>query len=154
MTLYRRFPRREDVISALILREARAVIAKVEAAINASEGMHERIIEGFLIVVRDLAGHKLTRRLLMSDPDILLPLLTIEAGPLITVGRQFLAKQIELARERGDEFGLGAPDHVAELIARIILSLLLTPSSTLPLGDERALRELALRTIVPLIVRI
>ena len=154
MTLYRRFARREDVISALILREVRLVFAKVETAIGACEDLHERIVEGFLVVVRDLSGHKLARRLLASDPDILLPLLTTEAGPLITVGRQFLAKQIELARGRGNEFALlGAHEHVAELIARVILSLLLTPSSALPLGDEGALRELARRTIVPMIVR-
>jgi len=150
MTLYRRFAGRDALVTATLLREARAGVAEVLAAVEAVDDPAEQCLEGFLAGVRVLRSNPLGQRLLETDPDIVLPFATAHAGPVLAVARAVLTLFVRQAQARGSA-AAGDPEHVAELLARLALSLVLTPSTSLPVDDEAALRATARRTLLPLV---
>jgi AcrR family transcriptional regulator len=147
-TLYRRFANRDTLLSALVAHEARRLIAYVDAQMRVQDSPSERVVAGFVAFISQLRGHRLLRRVVVSDPEEILPVLTSPAT--LALGREYIAAQA--AREQAGGARLRAEPHViGELLARFAHSLALTPDSVLPLGDEDALRELARSTLVPLV---
>src|SRR5207302_9759183 len=130
---------------ALVGREARRLIAGVDAQLREHESPSERLVAAFLAFVSQLRGHRLLRRVVVSDPDQILPILTSPAT--LALGREYIAAQA--AREQAEGAQLTAQPHViGELLARLAHSLALTPDSVLPLDDDEALRALARDTLV------
>lgn len=149
-TVFRRFGNRDVLFSALIAREARRLIATVDSEVATRTDPEDRIVTGFLTFVRHLRAHPLAR-LLVTDSDEVLPKLTIDGDAPMAMGRQFIAEQIRRARADGATI-IADVDELAELLARLALSFVLTPNSVLPLDDPDRLAETARTTIVPLIL--
>jgi AcrR family transcriptional regulator len=147
-TLYRRFSSRDALLAALVARDAQQLIANVDAEMRVHETAQERLIAAFLAFLSQLRDHALLRRVVVSDPEVILPILT---SPLtLALGRDYIAAQAE--REQAEGAQLTAdPQVIGEMLARFAHSLALTPDSVLPLGDEEALRALARATLVPLV---
>ena len=147
-TLYRRFANRDTLLAALVAREVRRLIASVDAQLRLFETPSERLVAAFLAFISQLREHRLLRRLVVSDPDEILPIL---ASPsTLALGRDYIAAQA--ARERAAGARLTAePSVIGELLARFAQSLALTPATVLPLDDEEALTTLARATLVPLV---
>jgi len=147
-TLYRRFANRDTLLAALVAREAGRLIANVDAQMRACETPSERLVAAFVAFISQLREHRLLRRVVVSDPDEILPILTSPAT--LALGRDYIAGQA--ARERAAGARLTAePSVIGELLARFAHSLALTPETLLPLDDEEALTELARATLVPLV---
>ena len=51
MTAYRRYPRRDDLVEALVRRETQRFLAAVADAIEAVEDPHEGVAEAFIAAV-------------------------------------------------------------------------------------------------------
>ena len=143
VTVYRRFPQKERLVEAVILREAQRFFAELEAAVAGIDSVEERIVEAFVHTLRAARQQRLLNRLLRTEPAMVLPHLTVEGAPVIAAGTGFLARQMKIART-------GVPaaeiDTVAELVARLVLSYLLTPG----LETEAEARRFAARHIAPL----
>ena len=147
-TLYRRFANRDTLLAALVAREARRLIASVDAQMRVHDTPSERLVGAFLAFISQLREHRLLRRVVVSDPDEILPILTSPAT--LALGRDYIAAQA--AREQAAGALLTAePSVIGELLARFAHSLALTPDTLLPLDDEDALTELARATLVPLV---
>ena len=150
VTIYRRFESKDRLVSALLWRETRVAIAKVEASGKGVEDVEERFVEGFLAGMRAVRGHPLLVALLATEPEAALPLLTIKAAGGFELARNFMATEIRRARK-----DLGLPDtdadQVAEIFARLTHSLMLTPGTCFPLDDDAKTREFARRHIVPMV---
>src|SRR5207248_10753346 len=98
----------------------------------------ERLVGSFLAFTSQLREHRLLRRVVVSDPDEILPILTSPAT--LALGRDYIAAQA--AREQAAGARLTAePSVIGELLARFAHSLALTPDTRLPLDDEDALTE-------------
>jgi AcrR family transcriptional regulator len=149
ITVYRRFPQKERLVETVVLREVNSFFAQVEAAVAPLESVEDRIVEGFAFTLAAARGHGLLTRLLRSEPDTLLPLLTVEGGRLIATGRSFLAEQMRLAHSDVAPRDL---EVVAELVGRLVLSFLLTPESVAAVESPRRAREFARRWIAPLML--
>jgi AcrR family transcriptional regulator len=147
-TLYRRFSNRDALLAALVARDARRLIANVDAEMRVHDTASERLIAAFLAFISQLRDHELLRRVVVSDPDVILPILT---SPLtLALGRDYIAAQA--AREQAEGAELAAdPAVIGEMLARFAHSLALTPDTVLPLDDDEALRALARATLVPLV---
>jgi AcrR family transcriptional regulator len=147
-TLYRRFSNRDALLAALVARDARRLITNVDAEMRVHDTASERLIAAFLAFISQLRDHELLRRLVVSDPDVILPILT---SPLtLALGRDYIAAQA--AREQAEGAELAAePAIIGEMLARFAHSLALTPDTVLPLDDDEALRALARATLVPLV---
>jgi AcrR family transcriptional regulator len=141
-TLYRRFPQKSDLVTAVNLREVRRFIAKVDVEISKAAGPAERMVEGFVAVVRGLREHRLLSRLLSSEPEAVLPGLTLHGGPVIALAREYLKQKIE-QDQRAGHLGDFDAEPLAEMLARLIHSMVLTPEGRIPAENEREMRAFA-----------
>jgi AcrR family transcriptional regulator len=150
MTVYRRFPQRDRLIEAAILRECRRFFAALEEATGSLPTLEDRLVESFVVALGFARSHPLLNRLLVSEPDALLPFLTTDGGAVLALVRAFLVGQISAARAEGiaPEFD---PEPLAEILARLAVSFVLTPESRLPLAGRPEGRALAHRYLAPLI---
>ncbi|MFE4460189.1 TetR/AcrR family transcriptional regulator [Nocardia tengchongensis] len=152
-TLYRRFESKNDLVAAVGVREAQLFIASIDERVQAAavgKSGDAQLVEVFAAFIIQLANNKLLRRLLRTEPDTILPRLTTEAGPVLAVGRTYLAEKLRALQASGDLPEFDA-DLVAEVFARLGQSLVLTPDGLIPLTDEAAAREFARRTVLPMI---
>jgi AcrR family transcriptional regulator len=147
VTIYRRFPKKERLVEAVLLGEAQRFFAELEDAVARLDSVEDRIVEGFAHTLAAAREQRLLNRLLRTEPEMLLPHLTVEGGPVLAAGTAFLARQMKLARS-----GVPAREMraVAELVARLVLSFLLTPESVVALDSPREARRFARRYIAPL----
>jgi AcrR family transcriptional regulator len=150
VTIYRKFESNEKLVAALLQRETRAAIAKVEAAVKDVEDVEERFVEGFVTGMRAVRRHPLILALIATEPERALPMLTVQAAGGLALARAFMAKEIRRAHKNLGVTGIDA-DQVAEILARLTHSLVLTPETGLPLDDEKRIREFARRHIVPMV---
>ncbi|MFC8044294.1 TetR/AcrR family transcriptional regulator [Nocardia sp. NPDC057353] len=145
-TLYRRFASKSDLIQAVGLRQARQFVEDVDAAlqrqVDRDAGAEDQIVELFVVFLEGLRGNKLLDRLLQTEPEIVLPYLTVQGAPVIELGRDYLVEFIGRLQREGKlpEYD---PAPIAEMIARTSLSLALTPQTVIPFEDELAVRKFA-----------
>ncbi|MFE9327334.1 TetR/AcrR family transcriptional regulator [Nocardia sp. NPDC052278] len=145
-TLYRRFASKSDLIQAVGMRQARQFVEEVDAAqqrqVDRDAGAEDQIVELFVAFLSGLRGNKLLDRLLKTEPEIVLPYLTVKGAPVLELGRDYVAEFITRLQGEGKlpEYD---PEPVAEMIARTALSLALTPQTVLPLDDDAAIRKFA-----------
>jgi AcrR family transcriptional regulator len=150
VTIYRRFESKDKLVSALLWRETRTAIAKVEAAVSTVANPEDRFVEGFLTGMHAVRRHPLIMAMIATEPETALPLLTVKASGGLELARAFMAQEIRRARV---DLGVSDVDseQVAEIFARLTHSLVLTPPSCLPLDDDERTREFARRHIVPMV---
>ncbi|MBT2507939.1 TetR/AcrR family transcriptional regulator [Streptomyces sp. ISL-98] len=150
VTVYRRIGNKDSLVSACLLREYRQFVAEVDNAVAALPTMEERLVEGFVVVLRHIREHPLIGGLLRLEPETMLPFLTLESGPAFLAMRGYLADRLRRAR-----WAEGKPENdptpVAELMVRITVSFLLNPVSCFELEEDEQVREFARRYLLPLL---
>jgi len=112
----------------------------------------DRMIERLAFALQYLRNHPLLRRLLRTEPEAILPSLTVNGGPVVDLAREHVAAFI-----RRDLFGSQQPSAdaerhiatVAELGVRIVLSFILTPSTAIPMDTLDDARAFARDLIAP-----
>ncbi|NKY49037.1 TetR/AcrR family transcriptional regulator [Nocardia vermiculata] len=151
-TLYRRFAGKTDLIQAVGLWQARQFIDQVDAAVQRQveqdAGAEEQIVELFVAFLDGLRGNKLLDRLLNTEPETVLPYLTVRGAPVIELGRDYVAEFITRLQSEG-KLPHYDPLPLAEMVARTALSMALTPQTLIPIEDEAAGRAFARDHVVP-----
>jgi hypothetical protein len=110
------------------------------------------MVERIALALQYLGNHPLLRRLLRTEPESILPSLTVNGGVVVDMAREHIAAFI-----RHDLFGARTPPPeaerhvqlVAELGVRIVLSFILTPSSAIPMATLDDARAFANDLIAP-----
>jgi AcrR family transcriptional regulator len=148
-TLYRRFANRDQLLGTLLAREARALIARADEQVSKLYDPVERMVTAFLVFARFLRDHQLIQSLLDTDPETVLPMVTIQGAPLIAIGTHYITVEVKRAQDAGVQL-TARPDQIAELFARIAHSLVLTRHTTLPLDDDEQTIAFARATLAPL----
>ncbi|GAA1669448.1 TetR/AcrR family transcriptional regulator [Fodinicola feengrottensis] len=152
VTVYRYFPKKDLLLNALLMRELRRFLTKVDAVLAAQSTPDAKLVEGLVFCLEFLRGHKVLNRLLRTEPELILPLLTVKAGDVLAAARGWIAGHIraEIAAGR-----LALPDEdvegVAELIARNVLSLVLTRDTVLPIDSPSGRRRIAELYLAPIV---
>ncbi|HEY2578214.1 MAG TPA: TetR family transcriptional regulator [Streptosporangiaceae bacterium] len=152
ITIYRRFPKKENLVEAVVLRELHSFLGDLVTVGGDDISPADRIIERVAFALHYLRGHSLLRRLLRTEPEAILPSLTVNGGPVVDMAREHSAAFI-----RRDLFGGATPppeverriQTVAELGVRIVLSFILTPSSAIPMNTLDEARAFARELIAP-----
>ncbi len=124
-TVYRYFGNRDALVSAAILREEDAFIARMVASAERHEEFRPALEAAFGEALRAAREHPLLDRLLATEPESLLPFLTTGHGPVLSAARPVVARL--LARWVP---GLSAPELelVSEAATRLIVSYAISPS--------------------------
>lgn len=149
VTLYRRFPGKDALVEAVMLRELRRFLADLDRVVAPLDDPEERLVEGFVFTLDAIRGHRLLQRLLESEPEAILPHLTTQGAPFITAARDFLAAR--LAADFDDDRTAAELVVVADVTVRLLLSYLLTPQAPIDLDDPVQAREFAVRHLGPML---
>ncbi len=149
VTLYRRFPGRDALVEAVVLRELQRFLTDLDSVTQQHEAAEDKLVNGFVFTLEAIRSHRLLQRLLESEPETLLPYLTVHGAPFIGGARDFLAAR--LAVERPDNRSPEEFVVVADVVVRLLLSFLLTPQTPLDLDDPDVARAFALRYLQPLV---
>lgn len=151
-TVYRRFPQKVRLIEAVLLREATRVTAAVEEAMNRAVTMEEQAATGFTAFAHFISDRPLLVRLLRGDLDqdgeAVAPGVLVDQ--VMAMARDFLAGWIRRLQDEGRYLSVEA-DLVAEIQARLAVSLVLAPEGRIPMHDDAATQAFATKYLVPLL---
>lgn len=155
-TLYRRFASKSAVVQAVGRREVRRFLADADdllAELNEQGADVETLLtELGLAVIDGIRRNKLLQRLLRTEPEIVLPLLTIDGGPIIDLGRGYLTDFIQGLQRQGRLPSYDAAP-IAEVMARLAVSFALTEQSVIALDDPDAARATIRSFLVPAVIQ-
>lgn len=147
-TLYRRYAQKSDVVMAVGMLEATSILTHLESVVDPSTTPLEQLTRLHLTVAERIRSNQLLARVLATEPETVLPKLTIDAEPILAIGRDYLAGFLTRLQDEGH---LPAYDvrPVADCLARLAQSEVLTPSAE-PL-DEEATRAFVRDHLAPFI---
>ena len=153
-TLYRRFPTKAALIDAVVLGEARGYFDGHAQACSRATTLEDRLVYGTLFTVTFLREHALLKRLLRTEPETILPSLTIDAGPILdfAVDQSVAELRAEIYAESDT-----TPDQerhlrtVAELHTRLTLSFIVTQHSSINLATIDDTRAFVRQYLLPMI---
>lgn len=150
MTVYRRFPVRDDLVLAAVLGEARRELAVIATVLTPILDVEEQFVEGFVRGIALVRGNPLLSRLRETEPEDFALRLTVGGEPVLALGRAFVAAFLSSAVADGRLRPLD-PDATAEVLVRFALSLATLPATVLPVDDEPALREFGRQHLLPIV---
>ncbi|MBA3839780.1 MAG: TetR/AcrR family transcriptional regulator [Thermoleophilaceae bacterium] len=148
VTIYRRFPGKDALVGAVLLEEARRFFGELEVAVEGCEGVDEVLAEGFAFALERLRGHVLLNRLLDTEPESILPHLTLESQSVVESIRGLLASHLALRLE-GARLTPADVEVAAEMLLRLVLSFLLTPHTVARVETPDEARRFARRYLSP-----
>lgn len=151
-TVYRRFSQKARLVEAVLLREAARVTAEVDEAMTHAATVEEQAATGFTAFAHFISDRPLLVRLLRGDTDH--DGAAVAPGALVdqfmVMARDYIAGWIRGLQEEGRYLGVDA-DIVAEIQARLAVSLVLAPEGRIPMQDDGATRAFARKYLVPLL---
>lgn len=153
-TLYRRFPTKDALIDALVLSEARRYLDGSAQARAHAESLEDRLVYGTVFTVTFLREHALLKKLLRTEPETILPSLTVDAGAIIDFATDYSAAQL-----RSDLYGTAKTTPaqerhirtVAELHTRLTLSFIVTPHTGIKLTTLEDTRDYVRTYLLPMV---
>jgi AcrR family transcriptional regulator len=144
MTAYRRYPRRDDLVEALVRRETQRFLAAVADAIETVEDENEGVAAAFIGAVTFAREHPMLRRAGHVEPT------PIDAAELLKMGTAFIANYIH-----GE--APGEPTQpvrwVADVFARLFFTYISMPPTDPDFADDEELRRFAHEVLTPMVER-
>jgi TetR/AcrR family transcriptional regulator, repressor for uid operon len=145
MTAYRRYPRRDDLVEALVRRETQRFLGAVADAIERVEDSQDGVAEAFIAAVSFAREHPILRRAAQSEPAPI-----ADSVALLTMGSAFIANYIH-----GE--AAGGPSQrvrwVADVFARLFFTYISMPPTDPDFGDDAELRRFAHEVLAPMVER-
>jgi TetR/AcrR family transcriptional regulator, repressor for uid operon len=150
MTVFRRFHNKQGLIEVVIAREIRRGMAELDRVWEREDTLEQALVQGFEFVARFIRGHPLFDRLLRSEPEFLLPLMTVDGAPTLELYRFLIAARLR-AEVRAGRAASADIECVAEVIARLAQSLLLTPEGTITLDNHDSVVAFVRVAVLPML---
>ena len=150
VSVFRRVASKQGLVEIVIAREIRRGMSELDAAWDGGQSLEERLVLGLSFAVRYVSGHPLFDRLLRSEPEFLLPLLTVDGGPVLALYRSLIADRLRVEIRAG-RAATADVDVAAEVIARLALSLLLTRQGEITLDDNDSVHALVRLVLEPML---
>jgi AcrR family transcriptional regulator len=154
-TVYRYFPGgREELIRAVVSWEYARFFIRLYEEVSEAESLEEVMERGLLLAHRAVAEHEVLQRMLQTEPEALLPTLTVESrgtqeviaaflepylarhelAPGVDAGAaaDFLARMVLSYIASAGRWDLDDPAQVARLVRAELLAGILPPGSKAP----------------------
>jgi AcrR family transcriptional regulator len=149
-TLYKHFPSKEVLIAAAVQREAGAMAVAVQMVVDDIADPHAALEAGVLAALRLVRDHPLLDRVVRTEPEVLVPLLTTDASPVMGALRLPVEAMVvrkypgldQVARRRVADllvrllisYALSAPDDPPDVVAAMVATVLVggVPSLVAP----------------------
>jgi AcrR family transcriptional regulator len=149
MTVYRRWPAKNDLLLTAVMTEFRRLFTDVYEEARQLDSFDDKVVCGFTGILWCVRSHPLMARELATEPEVVLPFLTTAAGPSIDMAIGFGAENMRRAAE-ADGLTIADPVALAEVLVRIAHSLLLAPHSGPALQSKAEVADYARRYILPI----
>jgi AcrR family transcriptional regulator len=148
VTVYRRVGGKNEIVTAVLVRESQKLFQTVRDAAAAADGFADRVVHSFATTIETVRHNAVWNRLLDIEPDTVLPRLTTDGSPLLAGA---VAATAEVLRGP-DTAAISDHDLLAraEILVRITHSILLTPSVLAPLDSYADLETFARRHLLPI----
>ncbi len=150
-TLYRRFADKDAVVQAVIVRECRRSLGVVLRALARVETPEAQLVAGFVLATGTAARHPLIKRLLETEPEVIIPL-SRESGMVIELAQARVTPFFRAYQADGHFVGVDAA-LVIELLVRLFMSIVLTPSATVRAEDDASVDRLVRGLVLPMLTR-
>jgi AcrR family transcriptional regulator len=123
-TVYRYFPGgRDELISAVVGWEFAGFFRRLYEEVSDADTLEEVMERGLMFAHRALVEHQVLQRILETEPEILLPRLTIEADQVHTLVAAFLTPYlVRHGMDQDTDIELAA-----DFLARMVLSYISAP---------------------------
>jgi TetR/AcrR family transcriptional regulator, repressor for uid operon len=146
MTVYRRYPRRDDLVEALVRRETQRFLTAVAEGIDEADDEHDGVVAAFIAAVRFSRAHPMLQRAAYTESA----LSPAENAELLDMGAAFIARHIH-----GDAPGQPSQQArwVADVFARLFMTYIATPPTDPDFGDDTELRRFAHAVLTPMVER-
>jgi len=148
MTVYRRYPRREDLVQALQDREVHRFLRAVADGIDSATDPMDSLTEAFVAAVEFARGHPLLRRAGQTDPGSVIEAVAVDDARLLALGSAFIARHIHGNRP-------GSPSRserwAADAWARLFITYVAVPPTDPDFGDDKQLRRFARDVLAPMV---
>lgn len=141
-TLYRHYPSKDALVAAVVTAETTQLIEQVVAAALEHTDPQDSLEAGLLAALTVLRDHPLLDRLVRTEPEALLPLLTTDTSPvmvqvrsvveaILTEGSPDLTHDAVALRRFADvvtrlliSYAVSAPDDPPEVVAHFLSTFL------------------------------
>jgi AcrR family transcriptional regulator len=148
VTVYRRFAGKEALLEAVLFDQTQRFFEELDAAVSDCETTDEVLAEGFAFALHRLRVHPLLNRLLETEPELILPRLTVESGWMVQSVRGLIVARLG-ARLEGTGLGPRDVEVTAEVLLRLVHSFLLMPITAAPVETLEQARGFAFRYLTP-----
>ena len=139
-TVYRAFKDKNALVKAVVGSECKKALRVAEFEVLRLETRREQALEGFVQVVLIASRHPLIQKLTDSEPETILPLLTLDGGDLFNAAKARIKHYVEIAQLEGGVIANIEADHMAELCLRLVQSFVLTPAGSFHRQSEKKFR--------------
>jgi AcrR family transcriptional regulator len=127
-TIYRHFPGgREQIVKDTVAWEMGRFFMRLGEAVAAAPDLCVLLEDALVFARRSLAEHAVFQRVVETEPDRLLPLLTVEAFRILPMIGGFLVPYLERERAAGRLRPGADLGRTADYIARMVLSCIGAP---------------------------
>ncbi len=123
-TVYRHFPGgREELLDATVAWATLDFFVRLYEEVHDASTLEEVMERGIVFAHRAILEHEVLQRVLQTEPEKLLPALTVESNRIRSGIADFLVPYL---RERGIAEGVD-PDEASDFLARMLLSYMGQP---------------------------
>ena len=123
-TVYRYFSSKHDLFMALVIREEEVLFQQLQTAIAPHRELRPAVEAAFRTMLRAMRAHPLLDRVMATEPQELLPYLTVEANPVRDMGVRAME---QVFSERMEVVSPMLAHRAAELCSRLITSYAIMP---------------------------
>ncbi len=123
-TVYRTFPGgRDELITAVVSWATLEFFARLYEEVHGAGSLEEVMERGIAFAHRSIVQHEVLQRVMQTEPEKLLPALTVESNRIRAGIAEFLVPYL---RQRGVATGVD-PVAAADFLARMVLSYMSAP---------------------------
>jgi AcrR family transcriptional regulator len=150
-TVYRHFPGgKQQLVNSTIAWEAARFLDRLTIAVADAPDLETLVVDAVVFAHRAFLDHAVLQKVLETEPELLLPQLTVESTRLVALIRTFLTGPLHRARNQLVP-GLDI-DWAADHVARLVLNFIGTPGRW-DLTDRAQVTELTRTELLAGIVR-
>lgn len=135
-TVYKYVGDQAAIVAAILDRELDRFFGSVVPILRRSDDLEAHLVSAIVFVVEYAGGHALLQKALREHPELILPALTTDSGPLVERVVALFEEQLGRALSQSRSIGLD-PREAAEWAYRIVVSLITTPSPGLSRDGTR-----------------
>lgn len=128
-TVYRYFPSKRELVEATVLREEQVFIANMVSAAGRQRELESALRAAIEAAMGTGRAHALLNRLLATEPESLVALVTTDRGPVLPAARQALQEILSAWLPRVSKARL---TMAADAVARLLVSFVVNPPADSP----------------------